>query len=132
VDDHEPFRRHVAKTLHEQPHLRVVGEVEDGLEAVRQAQILQPDLILLDIGLPGLSGIEAARRIGKLAPQARIIFLTQESSSDMAREAFRLGAQGYVTKVQAGKELLLAVDTVLQGKQFISNGLDGYANPNPA
>ena len=129
VDDHEPFRRLVASTLHERPNLQVIGEVQDGLEAVHQAEALQPDLILLDIGLPGLNGIDAARRIGKHAPNTRIIFLTQESSADVVREAFGLGAWGYVAKVQAGQELLLAVESVMQGKRFISSGLDGHGGP---
>ena len=132
VDDHEPFRRFVSSTLSEQTNLKVIGEGRDGLEAVHQAEALQPDLILLDIGLPGLNGIEAARRIGKLAPNARIIFLTQESSADVVREAFRLGAWGYVTKVQAGQELLIAVESVMQSKQFRSSGLDGHGDLNPA
>ena len=130
VDDHEPFRQFVASTLGEQPNLQVIGQVQDGLEAVHQAEALQPDLILLDIGLPGLNGIAAARRIRGLAPNARIVFLTQESSADVVREAFSLGAWGYVVKVQAGQELLIAVESVMQGKQFISSGLDGHANPS--
>jgi len=128
VDDHEPFRRFVSSTLHEQPNLQVIGEVQDGLEAVRQAETLQPDLILLDIGLPRLNGIEAARRIGELAPNARIIFLTQESSAEVVREAFRLGAWGYVVKAQVGQELLIAVESVMQGKRFISSRLDGHGD----
>jgi len=130
VDDHEPFRRFVSSTLSEQTNLKVIGEVADGLEAVHQAEALQPDLILLDIGLPGLNGIEAARRIGKLAPNARIIFLTQESSADVVREAFSLGAWGYVIKIQAGQELLIAVESVMQNKQFRSSVLDGHGALN--
>jgi len=130
VDDHEPFRRFVSSTLSEQTNLKVVGEGQDGLEAVHQAEALQPDLILLDIGLPGLNGIEAARRIGKLAPNARIIFLTQESSADVVREAFSLGAWGYVIKIQAGQELLIAVESVMQNKQFRSSVLDGHGALN--
>jgi len=93
---------------------------------------MQPDLILLDIGLPGLNGIGAARRMGELAPNARIIFLTQESSTDMVREALSLGAWGYLIKVQAGKELLVAVEMVMQGKRFVSGGLDGHERPATA
>jgi DNA-binding NarL/FixJ family response regulator len=130
VDDHEPFRRFVSSTLSEQTNLRVIGEVADGLEAVHQAEALQPDLILLDIGLPGLNGIEAARRIGELVPNARIIFLTQESSADVVREAFSLGAWGYVIKLQAGEELLIAVESVMQNKQFRSSVLDGHGALN--
>ena len=132
VDDNEPFRRFVASALHDQPNLHVIGEVGDGFEAVRQAEAMQPDLILLDIGLPGLNGIGAARRMGELAPNARIIFLTQESSTDMVREALSLGAWGYLIKVQAGKELLVAVEMVMQGKRFVSSGLDGHENPATA
>ena len=132
VDDHEPFRRFVASALHDRPNLHVIGEAGDGFEAVRQAEALQPDLILLDIGLPGLNGIGAARRMGELAPNARIIFLTQESSTDMVREALSLGAWGYLIKVQAGKELLVAVEMVMQGKRFVSSGLDGHENPATA
>ena len=89
-------------------------------------------MILLDIGLPGLNGIEAARRVRELAPEAKIIFLTQESSVDVVHEALSLGAWGYVAKVQAGRELLVAVDMVMQGKRFVSSGLDGHENPATA
>jgi DNA-binding NarL/FixJ family response regulator len=122
VEDYEPFRRIVSAMIHEQPHLRLIAETGDGLEAVQKAELLQPDLILLDIGLPGLNGIEAARQIGKLSPNARIIFLTQETSADMVREALNL-ANGYVSKAQVANELLLAMETVLQGKQFVGSGL---------
>jgi len=130
VDDHEPFRRFVSSTLDGQTNLNVISECQDGLQAVHQAEKLQPDLILLDIGLPRLNGIEAARRISELAPNARIIFLTQESSPDVVREAFSLGAWGFVVKVQAGDELLIAVESVLQGKQFRSSGLNGHGDLN--
>jgi len=123
VDDLEPWRRFVSSTLQEQPDMQVISGVCDGLEAVQKAQELQPDLIVLDIGLPKLNGIEAARRIRRLVPKSKILFLTQESSDDVVHEAFSLGARGYVVKVQAGSELLAAVETVLRGKQFISKGL---------
>lgn len=95
-------------------------ELADGLTAVQKAEELKPDLILLDIGLPGLNGIEAGRQIRKLVPNAKIIYLTQESSEDVMQEALRLGAQGYVIKTRAGSDLLPAVEAVLQGKQFVS------------
>jgi len=132
VDDHEPFRRFVASVLDKKPNLSVVGEVGDGFEALRQAEALQPDLILLDIGLPGLNGLDAARRMGELAPNARIIFLTLESSPDVVHQALSLGAWGYVAKLHAGRELLVAVEMVMQGKHFVSSGLDGHKNPNTA
>ena len=128
MDDHQAFRQFVSSTLHKQPNLQVIGEIEDGLEAVKQAERLQPDVILLDIGLPGLNGIEAARRIRELAPETRIVFLTQESSTDVVHEALSLGAWGYVIKAQAGSELVDALKAVGQGNRFVSKGLDGYAD----
>jgi DNA-binding NarL/FixJ family response regulator len=129
VDDHEPFRRFVCETLQQELRLQVIGEVQDGLDAVRQAEALQPDLILLDIGLPKLNGLEAARQISEIAPNAKIIFLTQESSTDVVHEAFEIGAWAYVIKVQAGQELLIALKAVMQGRKFVSSGLDGCATP---
>src|SRR5271167_4955871 len=126
VEDYEAFRQFVCSTLGKRPELQVVGEVSDGLDAVQQAEDLQPDLILLDIGLPTLNGIEAARRIRKLSPESKILFVSQESSADVVQEALGLGAAGYVFKAQAGSELLAAVETVLQGKQFVSSQLAGH------
>lgn len=112
--------------LRDRQNLNVIGEAGDGLEAVQRAQALQPDLILLDIGLPGLNGLDAARQISKVAPSARIIFLTQESASDVVGEALNLGAWGYVAKVCAGRELLVAVEMVMQGQRFVSSSLNGH------
>jgi DNA-binding NarL/FixJ family response regulator len=123
VDDLEPWRRFVSSTLEKQPEMRVVSGVSDGLAAVQKAEELHPDLIVLDIGLPKLNGIEAARRIRRLVPNSKILFLTQESSGDVVHEAFSLGARGYVVKIHAGTELLTAVETVLDGKHFVSSGL---------
>ena len=126
VDDNEPFRRFIASTLGDRQNFNVIGEACDGLEAVQRAEALQPDLILLDIGMPGLNGLDAARQISKLVPNARIIFLTQESASDVVGEALSLGAWGYVAKVQAGRELLDAVEMVMQGQRFVSSSLNGH------
>jgi len=128
VEDHEPFRRFICSTLGAQEHLQIIDEVDNGLQAVLQAKVSQPDLIVLDIGLPGLNGIEAARRIFHLVPEAKIVFLSQESSADVIQEALRTGALGYVVKTRAQDELLDAIETVLQGKQFVSNGLDPLIN----
>jgi CheY-like chemotaxis protein len=106
--------------------LQIVGEVSDGLEAVQKAQELQPDLIVLDIGLPTLNGIEAARRIRKLSPESKILFMSQESSADVVQEALALGALGYVVKVHAGSDLLPAVGAVLGGRQFVSASLAAH------
>jgi DNA-binding NarL/FixJ family response regulator len=125
VDDYEPFRRFVCATLGKRQDTQVIGEASDGLEAVRKAQELQPDLIVLDIGLPALNGIEAGRRIRKLCPDCKIFFMSQESSADVAQEAFSLGAMGYVIKANAGSELLAAVEAVCQGRYFVGKGLSG-------
>lgn len=124
VEDHERFRGYVSSTLKQEENVEIVGEVEDGLQAVEQAKVLQPDLIILDIGLPRLNGIEAARQIRKVASMTKIIFLTQESSLDMVEAAFGLGAWGYVIKAHAGSELVAAVNAVSQGKRFVGSGLD--------
>jgi DNA-binding NarL/FixJ family response regulator len=86
------------------------------------AEQLHPDLILLDVGLPTLNGIEAARRIRKLSPESKILFLSQESSPDVVQQAFRLGAMGYLAKMHAGIELLPAAEAACQGRRFIGSG----------
>ena len=99
----------------------MVSEASDGLEAVQKAEELKPDLILLDIGLPSLNGIAAARQIRKLSPESKIIFVSQESSADIIQEALNLGAWAYVLKTRAQSDLPAAVDAVLFGKQFVSS-----------
>jgi len=103
--------------------VQIIVEVADGLEAVQNAVLLEPDLVLLDIGLPTLNGIEAARQIRKLAPASKIIFVSQESSSEVVQEALNVGAWGYVVKTKAAIDLLAAVDAVLEGRHFASVGL---------
>jgi DNA-binding NarL/FixJ family response regulator len=123
VEDYEPYRRFVVSTLQTSPELQVICQVSDGLEAVQKAQELKPDLIVLDIGLPRLNGIEAARRIRKLSPESKILFLSQESSADMVQEALSIGASGYVVKAHAARDLLAAAESVLRGKKFLSSSL---------
>lgn len=120
VDDVEDFRNFLCSTLEQGTECEVVGEASDGLQAVLQAQQLQPDLILLDIGLPTLNGIEAARRIRKLSPNSKILFFTQHSSIEIAQGALRTGANGYLLKSDA-TDLPCAVETVLKGEQFVSS-----------
>lgn len=123
VEDFEPFRRSVVSILQQQPELLVICEVSDGLEAVRKAQELQPELVLLDIGLPKLNGIEVARQICSLCPRSKILFVSQENSGDIVQGALATGAKGYVVKTDAGSELLTAVNAVLRGEQFVSSSL---------
>lgn len=127
VDDSEPWRQFVSLALQVETRCQIIGEVSDGAGAVRQAQQLQPDLIILDIGLPDLNGLEAARLIRKQAPESRILFLSQNHSWDIVEEALQIGARGYVVKAHAGKELILAVESVLAGRQFVSAGVSDHA-----
>ena len=123
VDDFEPFRVLISSLLEKKPELEIVAEATDGVEAVELSRQFQPDVILLDIGLPKLNGIEAARRIRVVAAHSRIIFVTQEISSAIVQEAISLGAMGYVAKAKAGSELLKAIDLILEGKPCIGTGL---------
>ena len=126
VDDFEPWRQQVCSILGARPELRVVAEAADGLEAVQKAEELKPDLILLDIGLPSVDGLEAANRISQLALGAKIIFVGQNSDKDTVRAALSNGAQGYVVKTDAPSELLAAVAAVLGGDRFLSRGIKGH------
>jgi DNA-binding NarL/FixJ family response regulator len=123
AEDFAPFRQFVRSTLSQRSNLQIVGEVSDGQEAVQKAKELKPDLVLLDVGLPTLNGIATARQIRKFIPQVKIIFVTQESSAEVAKEAFNSGGRGYVLKTRAGSDLLVAVDAILEGRQFISFGV---------
>jgi DNA-binding NarL/FixJ family response regulator len=123
VDDYAPWRRFVCSTLQQRPELEIIGEVADGLEAVHKSKELQPDLILLDIGLPTLNGIEAARRIRELSGKSKILFTSGDLSPEIVREALATGAVGYVLKFNAVDELLPAVEAVLQGNQFVTASL---------
>jgi DNA-binding NarL/FixJ family response regulator len=126
VDDFEEWRRTVRELLQARPELQVIGEASEGLGAVQKAGELKPDLIVLDIGLPKLNGIEAARQIRQLSPNSKIIFLSQDNSLDPDELALSTGAQGYVYKAQARIELVPAVEAVLKGERFVSSNVKGY------
>lgn len=108
------------------PEWQIVCEASDGLVAVQKAEELRPDLVLLDVGLPSLDGIEAARRIPQLSPNSKIVFLSADNSPDVVQAALNTGAHGYVHKARAQSDLLPAIDAVLRGEQFISS------TPKPA
>jgi DNA-binding NarL/FixJ family response regulator len=120
VDDHEVVRRAICSLLSSDPLLNVVCQTADGEQAVLKAQEFLPDVILLDISLPGISGIEAARRIREVSPDSRIIFVSQHDSLQIVEDAVRVGGHGYVTKMDAGADLLKAIHAVRDGKRFVS------------
>jgi DNA-binding NarL/FixJ family response regulator len=122
VDDSQPWRCAVCLLLKQNLDLVLICECSDGLEAVRKSEDLQPDLVLLDIGLPNLNGLEAARQIRKVSPGSRILFLTSYDGPEFLREALSIGALGFVVKSHAASDLLPAVRAVMQGQQFFDRG----------
>ena len=126
VDDYAPWCRFLRLTLLAHQELQIIGEFTDGPEAIQNAKELQPDLILLDIGLPTLNGIEAARRIRKVSPRSKVLFVSENRSPDVAEEALSTGAEGYVVKSDAARELLPAIKAVLEGRRFISASLASH------
>jgi DNA-binding NarL/FixJ family response regulator len=125
VDDYEPWRHFGVSIIQKQPEFQIVGEAADGLDAVQKAEQLQPDLIVLDIGLPSLNGIEAARKIRELSPISKIIFVTENRSSEIAETALATGASAYVVKSEAASQLLPAIAAVIRGKRFLSTAVAG-------
>ena len=123
ADDYEPWCRFVLSTLQREPKLQVIFQASDGLRAVQKAEELQPDLILLDIGLPKLSGIQAARAIRELVPKIKILFASVHRDSDIVEAALRTGAEGYIVKTDAAEQLLPAIEAILQGERFVSPSL---------
>jgi len=123
ADDGEVFRRAVSSILADLPELKNLAEAADGAEAIKMAAKLNPDLVLLDVGLPIVNGVEAAAKIRAVAPNAKLMFLTQYDSPDFVRAALRAGALGYVLKVDAGSELLQAAMAVVRGEQYLSSGI---------
>ena len=127
LEDLEQFRKITGPILNQRLDWLVIGVVVDADDAVRLAKQLQPDVILLDIDLPRMNGVKAARRLRLVARDAKIVFLSQESSIGVVREALRLGARSFLRRECASRELILAVEAILQGRQFIGNGV---ADPN--
>lgn len=121
VDDFEPFRRFISVILKTKPELQVIGEASDGLEGVQKAEDLRPDLILLDIGLPKLNGMETAKSLSRIAPEAKVLFVSQSDDPNVIAAAMSDGAKGYVWKPTAHSELLPAIEAVMRGDRFISS-----------
>jgi DNA-binding NarL/FixJ family response regulator len=123
VDDFLSWQRLVSKMFESEPNLKIISFASEGFEAVQKAKELQPDVILMDINLPKLSGIEAARQIRKVAPNSKILFVSSYDSLEIVEGALDTGASGYVVKLDAGEELAKAVKAVFQGKRYVSGRL---------
>jgi DNA-binding NarL/FixJ family response regulator len=119
VDDFELWRRSIVSILKEDPEIEVIHQAVDGLEAVEKCEELKPDLVVLDVGLPKLNGLEAARQIRVVSPDTKILFLSAHRSPDVIREALSIGAAGYLLKENARFHLLPAVQTAMLGEEFL-------------
>jgi DNA-binding NarL/FixJ family response regulator len=119
VDDFEPWRRSIISFIEEDPAFQVISEAADGAEGVRMCWELQPDLVILDVGLPKVNGLEAARQIREISPDTKILFVSANHSQNVMREALRIGAAGYILKIQAGRELLDAARAAVGDEDFL-------------
>ncbi len=121
ADDHALFRQGLRRILSERADLEVIGEAKDGLDLLKQLKKLSPDLILLDISMPGLRGIEAISEIKKLHPDTRILVLTMHRDADFLFQAINEGASGYLLKEDAERDLFSAIDTAREGGTYLSH-----------
>ncbi len=134
ADDHEVARKGIRSLLEDHTGWEVCGEARDGREAVEYAGKLKPDVLLLDIGMPNLNGLDAARQILATDPEARILILTVHDSEQTVREVLAVGARGFLLKSDAGRELVAAVEALQQRRTFFTSRvaqmmLDGYLRP---
>jgi len=123
VDDYQPVRKQICSVLEKRAEFQIIAEAADGLDAIQKAKELQPDLIVLDIGLPKVNGIAAARQIRKVAPKSKILFLSQETDQEIVKACFSMGASGYLVKSDLGEELFEALEAVIQDGRFVSRRL---------
>ena len=112
VDDFGPWRSYIRSLLAERPKLEIVSEAVNGSEAVQKAEELQPDLILMDVTLPRMNGLEAAERIRKVSPNSKMLFVSVESATEIMEAARRVGAQGFIPKAEARSKLLPAIEAL--------------------
>jgi DNA-binding NarL/FixJ family response regulator len=131
ADDHDLFRRGVKATVSEVPGWTVVAEASDGLEAVRLTESLAPDVAVLDMSMPQLNGLEAARQIREVAPRTRVLMLTAHDTEQLVREVLDAGAQGFLLKSDAGRMLVTALEALLDDRPFFTSKVarllvDGY------
>jgi DNA-binding NarL/FixJ family response regulator len=121
ADDHEIVRQGIRRVLETKPQWEICGEAANGLEAVRMAQALTPDIIIMDVTMPVMSGFEAADEISRLPLGSRVLFFTMHESGGMAGSARRSGAQGYVVKSRAAQDLVRAMERLLKGETFFES-----------
>jgi DNA-binding NarL/FixJ family response regulator len=126
VDDHAVIRRGVQGILHAFPEWELCGEAENGQEAIRLAELVKPDLIIMDVSMPQLNGLEATRIIRTILPNAKVLLLTLHSSKELVRSAFRAGARGYVLKSDAEHELVRALNVLAGDGTYVSPGIDQH------
>jgi len=131
VDDFAPFRSYVRRILEEHLECQVIGEAGDGDTALRMATELRPDLIMLDIGLPRLNGIEVAQQLATAIPSCKIVFVTSNCALDVVQKAFEIGAMAYVVKWNADRDLLPAIKAVIEGTRFVSERISGCQPSDP-
>jgi two-component system, NarL family, response regulator NreC len=129
VDDHEVVRRGVISLLLARPDCLVCGEAANGEEAVERAQSLHPDVIIMDVSMPGLNGIEATRIIHSVLPGSEVLVLSQHDAPEMARQAFKAGARGFVIKSSVGKNLTAALDKVSRHECYFDPAISEIAGP---
>jgi DNA-binding NarL/FixJ family response regulator len=126
VDDHAVIRRGVQGILHAFPEWELCGEAQDGQEAIRLAETVRPEIIIMDVSMPGLNGLEATRIIRNILPDTKILLLTLHSSTELVRSAFRAGARGYVLKSDAEQELVRALNVLAGDGTYVSPGIDQH------
>jgi len=124
VDDHAAIRRGVQAILHPFPEWEFCGEADNGNDAIRMADTLKPDVIIMDVSMPGLNGIDATRAIRKAQPDIKIVLLTLHDSADLVRSAFRAGARGYLLKTDAEQELVKALKAITAQGTYFSQKID--------
>lgn len=124
VDDHAFIRRGVQTILHPFPEWELCGEADNGNDAIRLAHELKPEVIIMDLSMPGLNGIEATRAIRRTQPGVKVILLTLHESAELVRSAFRAGARGYLLKTDAEQELVKALIAVTGEQAYISPKID--------
>jgi DNA-binding NarL/FixJ family response regulator len=122
VDDYAPWLHFVSLALAVKPEVQIVGEASDGLTAIQKVLELEPDVVILDIGLPDINGIQVAKQILEVVPKVRILFLTENTAPEIVRAALLTGAQGYVVKSFAAKDLVPALEAILLNCHFVSAG----------